>query len=109
MTTVVSLVSVISFRFGCFGALVLVVLVVSFSCFGLVHAVTFQTSQVGKDKLKQRQQGIKDKLHGVGKDEDVLLAREERIKNYRHFYMFRWFRRFRSAVPGFSTCHHKHP
>ena len=93
----------ISFRFG------RLVLVVSFdgfvSLFWLVHAVTFQTSHVGKDKL-----------YGVGWGKHVLLAREGRLKskNYRHFYvsvvlvvsfrLFRWFRWFRSGVPGFSTC-----
>ena len=41
--------------------------VVSSRCFGLVHAVTFQKSRVGKDIL-----------YGVGKGDHVLLAREGR-------------------------------
>ena len=67
MTTVVSLVSVISFHFGRSSCFCGFVLVVSFCCFGLVHAVTFQASHIGKDKL-----------YGVGKGEHVLLAREGR-------------------------------
>ena len=105
MTTVVSLVSVISLRFGRFGGFVLVVSVVSFRCFGLVHAVTFQTGHVGKDKL-----------YGVGKGEHVLLTREGRkVKIIAIFICFggsscfvpvvsfQWFRRFRPGgfVPVF--------
>ena len=56
--------TVVSFRFSRF---VLVVSEVLFDCLRLVHAVTFQTSHMGKDKLC-----------GVGKVEHVLLAREGR-------------------------------
>ena len=51
---------------------------VSFRCFRLVHAVTFQTSHVGKDKL-----------YGVEKGEHVLIAREGRkVKNIASFICF---------------------
>ena len=94
--------------------------VVSSRCqFGLVHAVTFQKSRVGKDIL-----------YVVGKGDHVLLAREgRRLKIIAIFMLrwlrwfrsdcsggsvpvapavpvvsFRWLRRFRSGVPDFITC-----